>query len=75
MFSLPKAMRGRIALQKHLRAKLRKGSSPFAIAFGVRARPRAAFDFSYPLGVFIGTFLFHIHVMRTIRVRCVSFFC
>jgi hypothetical protein len=62
--------------------KLTKGSSRFAIALGVRtACPPCAgvlaplFDFTTPWAFFIGTFPFHIHVMRTIRARCVSFFC
>ena len=38
-----KAMRGRIALQKHFRAKSVEASVLFREAFGVRTRPRVAF--------------------------------
>jgi hypothetical protein len=39
----PKAMRGRIRTPKHLRAKSTEARFLFGEAFGVRARPRAAF--------------------------------
>ena len=38
-----KAMRGRIELQKHFRAKSVEASVLFREAFGVRTRPRVVF--------------------------------
>jgi len=83
MFSLPKAMRERIALQlrrssrvKSTACEIKERFFSFRDSFrSARASARRFSTLATPWAFFIGTFLFHIHVMRTIRVRCVSFFC
>jgi hypothetical protein len=90
MFNLPKAMRGRIALRLRRSSRAKSSSSTeagrqceikerffsFRGSFrSARASSRRFSTLATPWAFFIGTFLFHIHVMRTIRVRCVSFFC
>jgi hypothetical protein len=83
MFSLPKAMQRRIALRRHFPhtggqavRNAWKSSSRFAQLWECVRVLAPLFDSqAISLAFFIGTFLFHIHVMRTIRVRCLSFFC